>query len=307
MTACTVPPALPPGGVIGVAAPSGPVDAARLANGLALLHGAGFEVALAPGLLERRAYLAGDDRARAADLRALLADPGVDAVICARGGYGAMRLLAYCDFAALRRSPKALAGFSDATALHLAFAAQGLVSFHGPMLECRASEAAAANLDELLRVLRGEPALGPSGRAERAPQRICPGRARGAVVGGNLTLVAASLGTPWEIDATGRLLLLEDVGEPPYRLDRYLTQLEAAGKLAAAAGFLIGELAGCEGAPGDPAPLQVFAERLQPLGRPCLADLPFGHGARKRTLPLGVQAELDADAGCLRLLQPATA
>ena len=299
------PPALRPGGVIGVAAPAGPPRAAALANGLGALRAAGFEVALAPGLLERRGYLAGDDARRAADLMALLSDPAVDAVVCARGGYGAMRMLPYCDLRPLRRRPKALVGFSDITALHLALGAHGLVSFHGPMVESPAGGFPAANLEGLLRALTERAPLGALRPPEGAPipRRLSPGTARGPLIGGNLTLLAASLGTPWEIRTEGCIVLLEDTGETPYRLDRYLTQLCLAGKLQEAAGFAIGELVDCgEGAPG---PLDVFAECLVPLGKPILADLPLGHGPSRWTVPLGVEVELDADNGTLTVLQSA--
>lgn len=305
--ALTPPPAVPLGGVIGVAAPAGPVRAADAAVGLAALRTAGFEVVLAPGLLERHGYLAGPDEARGADLMALLLDPAVDAVVCARGGYGAMRTLAHCDLRPLRRRPKALVGFSDITALHLALSAQGLISFHGPMVTVPEDGFLQANLDSLVRALTQRSPLGdlplPAGGPRPVP--LWPGRARGRLTGGNLTLVAASLGTPWEIQTDGCILLLEDTGESPYRLDRYLTQLWLAGKLQGAEGFVIGELTDC--GEGPPAPLDVFAERLGPLRKPVLAGLPLGHGRFRLTVPLGVEVEVDADRAILRCLQPALA
>lgn len=300
------PPALGPGATVGVAAPSGAVRPERLAAGLASLRAAGLNPVLSPACLARRHYLAGGDGERAAALSALLADPDIDGVLLARGGYGAMRLLPLLDLEPLRRRPKAVVGFSDATALHLALGACGLVSFHGPMVESGPAGMPPTDLEGLLWAV-GRHA--PPGRLPlppgAAPVALHPGRATGRLVGGNLTLLAATLGTPWEVETTGCLLLLEDVGESPYRLDRSLTQLWLAGKLQAAAGFLLGELVGCAGGPGDPAPLQVFAERLRPLGRPCLAELPLGHGARRLTLPLGAMAELDAAAGEVRLTEPA--
>jgi len=301
------PPPLAAGAVVGVTAPSGPVQPERLAAGLAVLREAGLEVALAPGLLDRRHFLAGEDRSRVRDLNAMLADPGIAAVLCARGGYGAMRILPACDLAPLRRRPKAVVGFSDVTALHLAFATAALVSFHGPMVECPPGGPPEPNLAGLLRALTHRGPLGPLPLPAAGPRPVtlCPGRAAGPIVGGNLTLVTATLGTPWELDTSEGLLLLEDTGEAPYRLDRHLTQLWLAGKLQAAAGFLIGELVDCAGPAGGPTALEVFAERLLPLGRPVLAGLPFGHGALRLTVPLGVLAEMDAGAGLVRILEAA--
>jgi muramoyltetrapeptide carboxypeptidase len=303
------PPALGPGAVVGVAAPSGPVDAVRLCNGLRVLREEGLELALAPGLLERDGFLAGGDAVRLEGLRGLLADPGVDAVCCARGGYGAMRLLPQLDLAALRTRPKAVVGFSDVTALHLALGAAGLVSFHGPVLETGTGPEAGASLRAMVAALRGCTAgtLLAADPPGPPPQALHPGRARGRLVGGNLSLLAATLGTPWEVETAGRILLLEDVGEPPYRLDRYLAQLELGGKLQAAAGFLVGEMVGCDpDRPGGPGALDVVASHLLPLGRPCLAGLPLGHGRRRATVPLGALVELDAGAGCLTLAEAAT-
>lgn len=305
----TKPPALAPGAVLGVVAPSGAVRADLLAAGLAAFRDAGFEVALSPHCLSRHHFLAGPDAERASALNAMLRDPGIHAVVLARGGYGAMRILPLCDWSPLHLHPKAVVGFSDATALHAGLAASGLVSFHGPMVEAGPAGMPSEDLAGLLRALRHPGPLGaltlPAGAAD--PVVLHPGCAAGRLVGGNLTLLAATLGTPWELDTAGCLLLLEDVGESPYRLDRYLTQLWLAGKLQAAAGFLIGELVGCEGPAGSPPPLQVFAERLAPLGKPCLANLPFGHGRVRLTLPLGVRGELNAGAREIRVTETALA
>jgi muramoyltetrapeptide carboxypeptidase len=303
-----VPRALPPGGTLGIVAPSGPVDRVRVEAGLAWYEARGFRVSLAPHLWDRRGFLAGDDRDRARDLEAFLLDPRVDAVLCARGGYGALRVLPWVDWARVARDPKALVGFSDVTALHLAMARLCVVSFHGPVVEEPEGSAADANRSRLLEVLSGG-GTGPVPLPE--PERVrvlAPGRAVGRLVGGNLSLLAASLGTPWEVDTRDAIVLLEDVHEPPYRLDRYLTQLELAGKLSVASGFAVGELVACEpDAPGGPDALEVFAERLGRLGRPCLAGLPLGHGAYRVTVPLGVQAELATDPPGLWILESGVA
>lgn len=299
------PPPLAAGGVIGVCAPSGPVNAERLEAGLAWLRAAGFRPRLAPHLYARAAYLAGTDAERAADLRALLADPGVDAVVCARGGYGAMRLLPELDLGVARAAPKPLVGFSDITALHLAWAAAGLVSFHGPVLEDSASPDGAFNRQALVAALEGTawPGQLPTPPDIPAPCTLHDGVVRGRLVGGNLSLIVALLGTPYALNTRGAVLLLEDVHEPPYRLDRYLTQLWLAGKLQAAAGFVIGELVGCEAEGDGPDALTVLADRLTPLGKPCAAGFCLGHGRYRLTVPLGVAVELDAGRPALTILE----
>ena len=301
------PAAVPPGGVLGVCAPSGPVHAERLASGLAELTRLGFELRLAPGLFERRGYLAGDDRTRARDLVGFLEDPKVHAILCARGGYGAMRLLPEVDRAPWVQRAKPLVGFSDITALHQLLARHGVVSFHGMLAESPEGGPPEANLRSLVTALTSIAPLGAVQWPPGGPQPVCvcPGRAQGPLVGGNLSLLVATLGTPWEVRAAGCLLLLEDIGERPYHLDRYLTQLLLGGRLDGVAGFLIGELVDCGGSADEPTALEVVAERLAPLGKPCLANLPLGHGRHRLTVPLGVRAALDADAGGLTFLEPA--
>ncbi len=303
------PRAVPRGGVLGVCAPSGPVQAERLVTGLDGLRAIGFDVALAPGLLEREGFLAGTDAVRARDMAAFLRDPGIDGLVCARGGYGAMRILPLLDDESWAARAKPLVGFSDITALHQLLACQGVVSFHGTVLESPEGGQPAPNLATLASALTSLAPLGAMAWPADGPTPVClyPGRASGPLVGGNLSLLAATMGTPWELRCEGCLLLLEDVGEPPYTIDRYLTQLALGGHLGAAAGFVVGELVDC-GRPEDaPTAREVVAERLASLGKPCLANLPLGHGRYKLTVPLGVRAELDATAGSLTFVEPALA
>ncbi|HVP29488.1 MAG TPA: LD-carboxypeptidase [Myxococcota bacterium] len=294
------PRAVPPGGTLGLVAPAGPFDAARLEAGEALLHAAGFRTVRAPGLLDRRGYLAGDDAARAAALMALVDDPTVDAIVCVRGGYGCHRIVTRLDAARVRAAAKPLVGYSDVTTLLLwQRRCAGLVAFHGPMLERGGAQepsvlaALAAALtgggpEEV--VLTGEPAGG--------------GVASGPLVGGSLTTLVASLGTPWEIDTTGAILLLEEVNEFPYRIDRLLQQLLAAGKLDAAAGFGVGHLVDCVHTRyPEPTARDVVLEILAPLGKPLVVDLPFGHGEGNLPWPVGVGGRLDAGSGELVILE----
>jgi muramoyltetrapeptide carboxypeptidase len=256
----------------------------------------------------RHGYLAASDAERADDLNRAVRDPEIDAVWCLRGGYGTMRILEAVDWDAWSRRALPLIGFSDNTALHLALQRRGVVSLHGPHAATTDLPAFAGEL--LLRLLtRADPAgplrFPPDGPARAAT--VHGGRAEGPLVGGNLALLCATLGTPYAVRAEGAILFMEEVGESAYRVDRMLTQLRLAGVLGAAAGIAVGaftEVPG-EGTPGTPPMAGVIAERLGDLGVPVAAGFPFGHVAGSWTLPLGVRAGLDADAGSLALLEPA--
>ncbi|MEU7722536.1 S66 peptidase family protein [Streptomyces tibetensis] len=302
------PPRLTPGARVAVVAPSGPVPEERLQAGLDILRSWDLDPVVAPHVLARHdelGYLAGPDERRAADLQGAWCDPSVAAVLCARGGYGAQRTVDLLDWEAMRAAgPKVFAGFSDITVLHQAFATRlGLVTLYGP---------AAAGVDFLknaraqdhLRATLFEPesvttltAVPPGGAA------LIPGRARGITLGGCLSLLASDLGTPHaHPGARGGLLLMEDVGESPYRLDRYLTQLLRTGWLHGVAGIVLGSWAGC----GPYGELRaVLADRLGGLGVPVVEEFGFGHGVGALTMPLGVRAELDAGSGTLTLEEPA--
>ncbi|GAA3953883.1 LD-carboxypeptidase [Streptomyces marokkonensis] len=306
MKELTRPARLAPGARVAVVAPSGPVPEERLQAGLDVLRGWDLEPVVGPHVLDRHqafAYLAGTDTDRAADLQAAWCDPSVDAVLCARGGYGVQRVTDLLDWEAMRAAgPKVLVGFSDITALHEAFATRlGLVTLHGPMAagidflkNARAQEHLKATLfaPETVRVI-----------ASGGSTPMVPGRARGVTLGGCLALLAAELGTPHARPSTrGGLLCLEDVGEETYRLDRYLTQLLRAGRLDGVAGVLFGSWHACE-------PYErlrpMLADRLGGLGVPVVEDFGFGHCEGALTVPFGVTAELDADAGTLTLDRPA--
>lgn len=296
---------LAPGARVAVVAPSGPVPEERLQAGLDVLRGWDLDPVAAPHVLDRHGefgYLAGTDADRAADLQSAWCDPGVDAVLCARGGYGVQRMIDLLDWEAMRAAgPKVFVGFSDITALHEAFATRlGLVTLHGPMAagvdfvkNARAQEHLRATLfaPETVRTIAS------GGTA------LVPGRARGVTLGGCLCLLAAELGTPHaRPSAGGGLLCLEDVGEETYRLDRYLTQLLRAGWLDGVSGVLLGSWENC----ASPAELRLLlADRLGALGVPVVEDFGFGHCAGASTIPFGVTAELDADAATLTLDEPA--
>ena len=296
---------LAPGARVAVVAPSGPVLEERLQAGLDVLRGWDLDPVAAPHVLDRHgefAHLAGTDADRAADLQTAWCDPSVDAVLCARGGYGAQRMVDLLDWEAMRAAgPKVFVGFSDITVLHQAFATRlGLVTLHGPaaagvdfVKNARAQGHLKATLfaPETVRVI-------PSGGTA-----MVPGRARGITLGGCLSMLTSDLGTPHaRTGVRGGLVLIEDVGEQPYRIDRMLTQLLRTGWLDGAAGIALGSWARC--GPYD-AVRPVLVDRLGGLGVPVVEEFGFGHCEGALTTPFGVSAELDADAGTLTLDEPA--
>ncbi|AKN73581.1 peptidase U61 [Streptomyces sp. PBH53] len=296
---------LAPGARVAVVAPSGPVPEERLQAGLDVLRGWDLDPVVGPHVLDRHpefGYLAGTDADRAADFRNAWCDPTVDAVLCARGGYGVQRMIDLLDWDVLRAAgPKVFVGFSDLTVLHEAIATRlGLVTLHGPM---------AAGID-FLKNARAQEHLRATLFAPETVRTIAsggtalvPGRARGTTLGGCLCLLAAELGTPHaRPSARGGLLCLEDVGEETYRLDRYLTQLLRAGWLDGVRGVLLGSWADC----ADYTEVRpLLADRLGGLGVPVAENVGFGHGEGALTIPFGVAAELDAEAGTLTLDEPA--
>lgn len=290
-------PAVPAGSLIAVVAPAGPVEPERLAALPALYAAAGYRCRVYPGCALREGYLAGPDATRLADLHAALADAEVAAVHALRGGYGCLRLLDGVDAALVRRARKPLIGYSDLTALHALWAREGVAALHAPMpASDLLREGREADGEAFFATLRAGLAPGQVLAPALEPGALrVPGRARGRLVGGNLSLVAALLGTPWAWDAPGALLFLEEVGEEPYRVDRLLQQLRLAGVLAAAAGFVLGSFTEAE------SPAAELAGALAGLGKPVLGGWPTGHGTPHRPLPLGVWATLDATAGTLTI------
>jgi muramoyltetrapeptide carboxypeptidase len=279
-------------------------DASLVQAGLAALEDAGLRVVMGRAVGRERGYLAGTPEERAADLHWAFGDPDVDVVLQIRGGYGCGQVVPLLDFELIAAHPKPFVGMSDITLLHLALGRHaGLVTFWGPNCVQLGRDGSGYSVDRLSRALRGE--IPPVGRPDGAPplETLVPGRARGPLAGGTTTLLAASLGTTYELETEGRVLLLEDVHVEPYQVDRCLTQLLHAGKLDAAAGFAIAEHSDVrtkESFGGHTLELaEVFDDILAPLGRPTVYGLPLGHSPRIATVPLGVEVELDAGAGIL--------
>lgn len=302
------PPRLRPGARVALVAPAGPLAEDAVERALRRVRAWGWEPLLGEHARARHGYLAGTDEQRAADLNAALRSPDNDAIWCLRGGYGTMRILERADWEALAERPRPLVGFSDITALHLAARRRGVVSFHGP-------HPAVADLPPfaergLLRALTVPDPGGllpfPAGGPDHAIT-LAGGVAEGPLVGGNLALLAATVGTPFAMRARGAILFLEEVGEPVYRVDRMLSQLLLAGALDGVAGVAIGAFSECPDPPdaGLPAAEEVLLDRLRELNVPVASGFPFGHVPDNWTLPVGVRARLDADAGTLELLEAA--
>jgi len=298
------PRALRPGDAIRIVSPASPVAEEKLAPGLEILEKAGFCVTLAPHALDSNDYLAGDDAARAGDLSEAFSDPKVSCVLCARGGYGSARLLPMLDLDSMAASGKMFVGFSDVTSLHLALGRRGLVTFHAPMLLSFVTPREDWVRQSFVSLLQGS-AQAPPG----APSGEClvPGVAEGDVIGGCLCLLTDSLGTPEALDATGRILLIEDVDENPHRVDAMLTHLLASGVLQSAAGIVVGEMTNTDSMRdstiGSRPWREIVQERLAPLGLPAVVGFPFGHAKGMLSLPLGIRARLDAVAGTLTYLE----
>ena len=278
----------------GVVAPAGP---ARLDKAKAerWFTERGLACRFYPSVDMAEGYLAGSDAQRAADLHAAFADPQIDAVLCMRGGYGAMRVLDHLDFALIADNPKPFVGYSDITVLHTAFQRHlGFLSFHGAMLNADLLGAKQAPTEaSLFQQLTGR--LG-EGQAIEHPSAyplttVAPGSAEGRLVGGNLSMLGATLGTVAELDTDGAILFIEDVNEPLYRIDRLLTQLRLAGKLNGVRGVLVGDFAGITVTALTPLLHEVFG----PLNVPVLAGWRSGHCDPNVCLPLGARVRLDSD------------
>ena len=308
------PTALKPGDTIAFVAPAGPAELAPIKAYAAKLEKAGYRVIIPPGIEHRKSgYLAGTDEERAAELNRMIRDPRVRAIFPVCGGYGLTRILDRIDYESLRKDPKVITGYSDLTALHLAVASQArLITFHSPMPmhslwqgEKPGFTFAAASFGRA--VFAGEYKRGESGYAIALPPGVRPeklvgGTARGRLLGGNLTLICSTLGTPYALQPRGTILLIEDVNEAPYRVDRMLSQLHLAGVLDAVSGVVVGSF--CRRDHPDAKELdRVLREGLGKLKVPVLMAFPVGHNPLNATLPEGGLVELDADRGVLRLLE----
>jgi muramoyltetrapeptide carboxypeptidase len=329
------PPRLNYGDTIAVIAPaSAPPDPKAVDRSVAALERLGFKPKLSPNVRKRWGFLAGADRERAGDLMKMFTDPKVNAILCLRGGYGTARLLPLLDYQTIHAHPKIFIGYSDITSLHCAFLVKSnLVSFHGPMLNSDfiKDNLPAFTLQSFLRTLthpaapgsifgsaksevgrtRSVPRTSPFSPCPSPPTILRPGRASGPLIGGNLSILCTTLGTPFQPSFKNSILFLEDLAEVPYRFDRMLTHLLNAGLVQQVAGVAIGINKDCR----DPKAKtgreyrqtleDVFKERLLPLKVPIVTGLPFGHIRLNATLPVGILATLDAVNGDLLIAEPA--
>lgn len=281
------------GDQIGVVAPAGPVKPSELAPGIQLLQSMGFEVLLGRHLYENMDYLAGTDESRLEDLQDMFRDPLVRAIICARGGYGTMRILERLDYNLIRNQPKVLMGYSDITALLLALYKKiGLLSFHGPMVK-DLTKNKNRNFQSFLDLAASHEGMNLE-FTER--QVIRHGQGRGILIGGNLSLIFHLARTPFMPSLRGVILFIEDRGEASYRIDRMLTSLKLMGTFNDLAGLVVGEFQGS----GDPVILyRLLIETIPDSGVPIIVGLPIGHGNNNRCLPLGLPFTLDTESRTL--------
>jgi muramoyltetrapeptide carboxypeptidase len=288
--------------VVRVVAPSSPFDAAEFEAGLAVLRSWDLSPRFRPDIHERRAYLAGTPERRAEELHEAFEDTEATAIFCVRGGYGLTTVLPLLDVDRVARHPKPLIGCSDVTVL-LAWLVQtvGMTAIHGPMLGGlgRGDEAGQARLKHLLMEDTGPQELRSTlPGAER--WCVAPGVGRGRALGGSLSMLASLCGTPWQLETAGAVLFIEDVGERPYRIDRLLTQLAAAGLFDQVAAVVIGDMVGCDDDDGALSWRHAVDRVFRPLSVPVLAGLSFGHAVPNLAIPLGVAAEVDASAGWVK-------
>lgn len=305
---------LKPGDTVGLVLPASAAfepDSIFMARDL--LEALEFKVVIGKHAFDKFGYFAGTDRDRAADVNAMFANPGVDGIFCYTGGWGSPRILPFLDFGMIARNPKVIVGYSDITALLNAIHQEtGLVTFHGPVASSIFDKYSVDNLRRV--VMSSEPIgvlMNPPKKEDQLVDktnrilRIVPGRASGRLAGGNLTLLASLMGTPWEVDSDGAILLIEDTHEEPYSIDRMLTQLDLGGKFSRVAGVVFGRCTDCNVTGPSFSLEEVLRGRFSSLSVPVISGLSFGHIEQKLTLPIGVTATLDAASGTLEIAEPA--
>jgi len=289
-----------PGDTIGIVAPAGPFDRQTFFRGARIIEDMGYEIFIPPGLFEKNRYLAGSDKHRVQFVNQLFADKSIDAIICARGGYGSMRILPMLDFDTIKNNPKIFVGFSDITILlSVLFTRCNLVTFHGPVVTSLAD----ASEETKLSLFSNVTADSNLEIKLSGGRTIKPGVATGEVCGGNLTMLCHLVGTPFAPDFENKILFLEDRGEAPYRIDRMLVHMELAGCFKGLSGIILGAFEEC----GDREDvIKIIGEFFERCPAPILAGLDAGHGSHNLTIPLGIEATLDADRHSLIYHRAAT-
>lgn len=288
------------GDTIGLTAPSSPAKLEIVPDAIRAVEELGFKVKMGESCYaEYGGYLAGTPELRAKELNEFFADPQIDAIFCLRGGYGSPQLLQHLDYQNIIQNPKLFIGYSDITALHIALLQNsGLATVHGPMAASDlARDCTDYTRDSLLQVLTTPDPIGKIQNPDGFTiEQLVEGVAEGEIVGGNLALVSALMGTPYELDTKGKLLFLEDVGEEPFKVDRMLTQLALAGKIEDSAGIILGTFTECESPNYSHGfdMIDVFKNIIAPFGKPTIYNVQAGHCDIKMTLPFGVKARMNA-------------
>ncbi len=291
-------PILKQAATVGVIAPAYIPVKERLARGISYLENRGMRVKRGNNLMQTHGYFAGNDSQRLSDLHQMFSDPEVDLIICARGGWGGLRMVDKVDYNLLRNHPKPLVGYSDVTTLQLAiWSMTGLPSFSGPMVAVEMGK----GIETFTETHFWEQLYNQSSEyvlflSECGGYALTGGKAQGTLLGGCLSMVAGLLGTPFFPDLTDAILFLEDIGEKPYKIDRYLAQLSQAGVFDKIGGLILGTFIDCEEEPGEVSftLTEIFKDYFGQINIPVILDFPYGHGARKVTMPIGSIAALDA-------------
>jgi muramoyltetrapeptide carboxypeptidase len=304
------PRALKKGSTIGLIAPSSPVKNISIVyKAIKILEGQGFNVVTGESISKRYGYLSGEDYIRANDINNMFKDKNIDGIFCLRGGYGVPRILDKLDYNLIKNNPKLFIGYSDITALHIVLNQRcDIITFHGPMVASDMID----DFDEFskqsyFRAITSVESLGEIKNPEGIPiKSMVKGKAFGKIIGGNLSLIAATLGTPYEINTKGKILFLEDIDECTYSIDRMLTQLRLAGKLNDCRGIILGDFKNCNLQREDDLTLmEVFNDIIKESGKPTIYNFKAGHCKPKVTLPLGVKAYIDADECTIKVLENA--
>lgn len=305
------------GDTIGIISPSSGIwKRSDMLRSIEEIESWGYRVKMGKNAYNTSYYLAGNDKERARDLMDFFSDDEVDAIFCSQGGYGAARILRHLDFEIIRKNPKIFIGYSDITSLHLAMnKICGMVTFHGPCaLSAGSEDMTPYRRDYMMRALKNDKPIGPikMSNGKNYLLKINGGRAEASVIGGNLTLVCSTLGTPYEIDTAGKIVFLEELDTEPWLMDHMLTHLLNSGKLQQSVGIVVGECLNCEpfkhnpGFPNQCSLEDLIYDLLQPLGLPMLYGLPIGHTKDLATIPLGVNGIIDADNGIFEITEVAT-
>lgn len=298
------------GDTIGIVAPGSPTTEEKVEKAYKKLKEMGFKVKLGKSCYSKYGYLAGRDELRAEDLNSMFRDTEVDGIICLRGGYGTIRILELLDYNLIRANPKVFVGYSDITAIHIAInQISNLVTFHGPMAESDlAGDISKFSLESLFNSILHEDFDGNLKNPTEELITINGGVAEGQIIGGNLSLIASTIGTPYEIDTKGKIIFIEEIGEEPYRIDRMLNQLKLSNKLQEAEGIILGNFSNCM--PEDPDMSltleEVIDDLIRPLNKPTLYNLQAGHCDPNITIPFGVRVRLNADRKEIVVLEKPT-